>query len=206
MLPWLVNFFGHAVVASWVPASEPAALALGAMLPDFVGMAGIVVPGHWHQGALGDGIALHHRTDSAFHPLPPVVALMRELAERLTTAGVSRGPMRAVSHIGVELLLDGVLARDGNACALYCDAVAYALPSTGLDPLLARLRAHGAPTDLADPTVVTTRVLRAIAHRPRLAATADEAATIRRALTDFAPRVDAMSGTVVRMLRAAMEL
>ena len=199
-----MNFFGHAVVASWVPSPQPAVLALGAMLPDFAGMAGVTVPAEWNTGALGDGIALHHRTDAAFHPLPPVVALMRDLAERLTAAGVSRGPMRAVSHIGVELLLDGALARDEAACGLYCEALAVALPATGFDPLLQRLRSYGAPTDLADPTVVTTRVLRAIAHRPRLAASADEAAMIRRELTEFAPRVDATSGSVVRMLRAAM--
>src|SRR5690606_22101883 len=113
-------YFGHAAVASWAPAPgpDPGAQAsggrvLGAMLPDFATMSRARLAEASDVEVAG-GIALHHETDRVFHHLPAVLALMRELDERLERAGCARGPRRAVAHIGVELLLDGVLV-DENA-------------------------------------------------------------------------------------------
>src|SRR5882762_4814840 len=72
-----VNYFGHAAVASWSTPAEPG-VALGAMLPDFAVMCGGRIVSA-DEAAVADGIALHHDTDAAFHPLPAVTALMREL-------------------------------------------------------------------------------------------------------------------------------
>ena len=81
------------------------------MLPDFATMSGARLAEAHDDAGVTLGIALHHRTDGAFHHLPPVLALMRELDDRLERAGCARGPRRAVAHIGVELLLDGVLVE-----------------------------------------------------------------------------------------------
>lgn len=210
MIPRRVNFFGHAVVASWL--SSDGGLALGAMLPDFQSMCGARVadPGDLTIAA---GIDLHHRTDAAFHRLPGFVALGREVEARLEAAGVSRGPRRAVGHIGVELLLDGVLLTDAAGRAAYLAALAY--PTTSIvwrdpeDPaaftqLFDRLVAHGLPEDLATPASAAHRVLRTIAHRPLLRADAAEADAIRAELDRVAPRVRVAAPAIMSALRASL--
>ena len=206
-----MNFFGHAAVAGWLVGPDDGAAALGAMLPDFAGMIGARVPTS-SDPRLTAGIDLHHRTDAAFHRLPAFVTLQRELDHRLGDAGCRRGPARATAHIGVELLLDGVLSDDAVARAAYLagigtdgdldwredgDAARYA-------GLLARLRDHGVPDDLRRPDVAAARVLRAIAHRPLLRADDRDAAIIRRELAAVAPRVAAMAPRIADDLRAAL--
>jgi len=205
-----VNYFGHAVVASW---SRPdPGCALGAMLPDFQTMCGARVASVADL-AIGAGIELHHATDAAFHRLAPFGALVRELEERLAKAGVSRGPMRAVGHVGIELLLDGVLLDDAGARALYTAALAHPIdPIRWRDDgdgdrfarLHDRLRGYGVPDDLAEPESVAFRVLRMIAHRPLLAPRAAEASAIRAELAAIAPRVRVAAPTVMNALRAGM--
>jgi hypothetical protein len=206
-----VNFFGHAVVASWTGPS--AGLALGAMLPDFQAMSGARVadPGDAEVAA---GIELHHRTDAAFHRLPGFVALGREVEARLEAAGVARGPRRAVGHIGVELLLDGVLLADGPGRAAYLAALDHPVHAiTWRDEgdgarfamLHARLRDHGVPDDLARPEAAAARVLRAIAHRPLLRASPSEADAIRAELVRTAPRVRVAAPAIMSALRAGLQ-
>jgi hypothetical protein len=202
-----VNFFGHAAVASW--SSAASGVVLGAMLPDFATMCGGRI-----DRADGDdvtaGIALHHATDAAFHTLPVVTGLMRELDGQL--AGCARGPRRAVAHIGVELLLDGVLADEPGYRAAYLDGLAHEPRLAWRDPeaeprfalLLDRLRARGVPDDLRSPDAITTRIQRILAHRPLLAASPDDLRTIRGALAAFRPRLEVASATIMRALRAAM--
>ena len=208
-----MNFFGHAVVASWYPHPAPGAHALGAMLPDFQTMAGARARAV-DDAAIADGVALHHRTDAAFHRLAPFVALTRDVEARLAAAGVSRGPMRAVGHVGVELLLDGALLADPGGRAAYAAALAYPIAAirwrdAGDDArfaaLHARLAAHGVPDDLARPEAVAARVLRMIAHRPLLRPTPAEADAIRATLAAAAPRVRVAAATIVGALRAALE-
>ncbi len=211
MLPRRVNFFGHVVVASWTHGDD-GAVALGAMLPDFQSMCGARVADPGHAG-IATGIDLHHRTDAAFHRLPGFVALGREVEGRLEEAGVGRGPRRAVGHIGVELLLDGVLLDDDAGRAAYVAGLAHSTTTiTWRDPgdddafaqLHARLRAHGVPDDLARPDAAATRVLRAIAHRPLLRANAAEADAIRAELARVAPRVRVAAPAIVSALRARL--
>src|SRR4051794_21846302 len=97
MLVQSVNFFGHAAVASW--SSSSPGVGLGAMLPDFATMirTRLAERGEASTSAeVAAGIALHHATDAAFHVLPAVTALMRELDDRLLHHGCARGPRRAV--------------------------------------------------------------------------------------------------------------
>jgi hypothetical protein len=211
MLTRIVNFFGHAAVASWSNAG--AAGALGAMLPDFATMcrARLVPPEH---AGVAAGVDLHHATDAAFHSLPPVLALMRELDERLERGGCARGPRRAASHIGTELLLDGVLVAEPAYRASYLAGLAHdAACVRWRDPdapprfeaLLARLRAHGVPDDLREPAAIAERLRRMLAHRPLLAPNGDDLRAIARALVEHRPRVEVAADTVLRALRATLD-
>lgn len=202
-----MNFFGHAAVASW--SSAPPAAVLGAMLPDFATMIGSRLA-EAADAEVARGVDLHHATDAAFHTLPAVTGLMRELDAQL--AGCARGPRRAVAHIGVELLLDGVLAREPAYRAAYLAGIAYEPDVQWRDDdgarrfpaLLARLRARGVPDDLASPEAVTTRLGHILAPRPRLAATADDLRIIRGALIAFQPRLEVAAETVMRALSAKL--
>jgi hypothetical protein len=219
----LVNFFGHAAVASWrltASAGEPTvattdsnARVLGAMLPDFATMSGARLAEPHDDAGVAHGIALHHATDAAFHHLPAVLALMRELDDRLERAGCARGPRRAVAHIGVELLLDGVLVdellyRDSYLAGLAHDPAGVRWRDEGDDArfalLLARLRAHGVPDDLRKPDAIATRLHRMLAHRPLLAPSATDLTAIKSSLVAHKPRVEVAADTVLRALRAAL--
>jgi hypothetical protein len=204
-----VNFFGHAAVASWSTAD--AGTLLGAMLPDFAGMCGGRIAAA-DDAAVADGIALHHATDAAFHQLPVVTGLMRELDERLDRGGCSRGPRRAVAHIGVELLLDGVLVDEPDYRAAYVHGLSHEPALRWRDPevaprfavLLERLRSRGVPDDLHRPEAITVRVQRILAHRPLLAPSPDELGTIGDALAAFQPRIAFAAETILRALRAQL--
>jgi hypothetical protein len=130
MLVHPVNYFGHAAVASW--RQGRGGLPLGAMLPDFSTMCGARITGSDDEEVAG-GIALHHATDAAFHRLAAVTGLMRELDARLERGGCARGPRRAVAHIGVELLLDGVLLDDADYRDAYVLGLEYDAPLSWRD-------------------------------------------------------------------------
>jgi hypothetical protein len=206
-----VNFFGHAAVASWYVAPPARAkAALGAMLPDFQTMAGtraVTVD----DAEVAAGVAFHHRTDGAFHQLPVVSGLMRELHDQLRTAGVSRGPARAASHTGVELLLDGILIDTAEHRDVYLEALAIdPVPATFDAPermahLLARLRAHGVPFDLRRADAITHRIVRMISDRPLLAAKGEEPERIRGVLAAYRARIEVAAPTVMTALRAALD-
>jgi acyl carrier protein phosphodiesterase len=223
-----MNFFGHAVVSQHVGpprsagplavAAEGGALvgtpgyALGAMLPDFASMCGGRLD-RAEEATVAAGIALHHRTDAVFHTLPVVVALMRELGARLHEGGCGRGPARAVSHIGVELLLDGVLVSDPGCRQLYVEALAHSAASVvwrdAEDParftrLQGRLRTYGVPDDLQRPAAVTERLLRVLRGRPRLAPSASDAVVIGAAIADYQRRVTVAAEAVLRGVYAGL--
>jgi hypothetical protein len=211
-----VNFFGHAAISTWYAADEKlGATALGAMLPDVAAMARVRLD-RCHHPDIADGVALHHRTDSAFHVLPVVTSLMSELSLRLERARISRGPRRAVSHIGVELLLDGNLLQQPSFCAAYERALAFGLRGADLafadagdlnrlDQVLTRMRRHGPPMDLAQAAAITLRIARMIQHRPLLRATPTELEVIEHELEVFQPRVAALTDATLASLRAALD-
>lgn len=181
------------------------------MLPDFASMCGArLAPADSNTG-IADGIALHHATDAAFHHLPAVTGLMRDLDARLDELGCARGPRRAVAHIGVELLLDGVLVDDAGYRASYLAGIEA--DPTGVQwrdetgavrfaALVERLRSYGVPDDLRDATSITHRLQRILAHRPLLAPSADDLHAIRIALVEQQPRVAIASQIVLRGVRA----
>lgn len=206
-----MNFFGHAAVASWSAGS--AAVVLGAMLPDFATMCGARLRHDAaHETELARGIAIHHATDATFHQLPAVTGLMRELDAQLAERGCARGPRRAVAHIGVELLLDGVLVDEPAYRDAYTRALAHDGEPVWREPgdparfamLRERLRAYGVPDDLREPARIAQRLRRMLGHRPLLAPSASDLAAIGAALAAFKPRVDVAAATVLRAMRASV--
>lgn len=212
MLPVDVNFFGHAAVASWDARAAPA-FVLGAMLPDFASMIGARL-GAQTDAEVARGVDLHHATDAVFHRAPVVLGLFREAEGRLRDRGVRKGPMRAAAHVGVELLLDGVLARepghrDAYAAGLAAEAAIVWRDGEGAArcaALLARLRGYG-PPDEAGPAAgaaVARRIERALAGRTLLAPDAAEREAIAAVMDELAARVAVAAPAVLMQVRAGL--
>lgn len=199
-----VNYFGHAAVV----ATSASGVVLGAMVPDFSTMSGARIAGT-SDPDVATGIALHHATDAAFHALPTVIALMRELDARLERLGCARGPRRAVAHIGVELLLDGALVDDPAYRDGYLRGLAHDAAITWRDAgdgerfatLLARLRGYGVPQDLRRPEAIVYRLSRALGHRPLLAPSANDLVAIATAIADHQPKVVASAMDVMASIQ-----
>lgn len=190
-----MNFFGHVHVAGW--RSGDPGFALGAMAPDFAGMAGTRLEDA-EAGAVRDGVAFHHATDARFHAAPAFVELLVLAGRRLRAAGLPRGPARAVAHVGSELLLDGRLVDDPESRARYVDAldVAREAPLRFTHPgrwgaLRDRLRRLGPPLGYRDPSFVGDRLVGLLSRRPRLALDARGEAAMRRCLPALQREVDA---------------
>ena len=178
-----MNFFGHAALAAgyFAPQSpQPRELSLlcsGAMLPDFVSMLRLSRP-QVVDPSLARGVSFHHLTDHAFHELVIFHQLSRHAFAWLSENGVPRGPARAIAHVGIEILLDEILAADAFAHESYVAALrvpldgalrfAVAGNAERLEALRATLleRASSLP---APPELVAQRLRRTLAGRPRLA-------------------------------------
>jgi hypothetical protein len=182
------------------------------MLPDFATMCGVRL-GEATDPDVAAGIALHHKTDAAFHQAAPVLALMRELDSRLDALGCARGPRRAVAHIGTELLLDATLLDEEPYRASFLAAltvepalVVWRDPegSARFALLLERMRVHGVPDDLRRVDSITLRLQRMLSGRPLLAPNASDLRAIATALADHRPRVEIGASAVLRTVRAAL--
>lgn len=172
-----MNFFGHAAVACW-RSSEPG-FVLGSMLPDFWGMTR-TRPVELADGELARGVAFHHETDRVFHDAPTFVELSRGARVALSALGLARGSALAVAHIGVEIVLDGVLAHDQRARHAYVRALEStklldevrwrsAEDAEQVRELVSMLAKRSLSADHGAPELVAWRVERALAARPRLA-------------------------------------
>lgn len=216
-----MNFFGHAVVAAnhfagivpAPPAAELAVLCAGAMLPDFIGMLRLGRP-TIHDAALGRGVAFHHGTDHAFHELASFHRLTRQAFAWLSERSLPRGPARAAAHIGIEILLDEVLAAEPSARDAYRAALGVPLPSllefpnpndaqrlAGLqEALLTRAATQLQPA----PELVAQRVARSLAGRPRLATDEAGQVVLTNWVTATRPWVAAEAPEVFATLRARL--
>ena len=102
----------------------------------------------------------------------------------------------AVAHVGVELLLDGVLAADDDAVADFEHIVSGAAIEGWLDDgqaryeaMAKRLLAIEVPRVYADPDRVSDALYRMLARRPRLALAAEDRASVCTWLRAVQPRV-----------------
>ena len=110
-----MNFIGHLAVARWFGADP--AVGFGAMLPDFCSMAGVRPARPTAIGvppSLATGLALHVRTDAAFHGTATFIGLCADGALALAAPPLGRGSVRAAAHLAVELFLDGELLHRGT--------------------------------------------------------------------------------------------
>ncbi len=209
-----MNFFAHALVASW--RSPSPAYALGAMLPDLAGMIGTRTPPLEHA-ELAAGVELHHATDRAFHCLPVFVDATDEIERRLMALGLRRGPAAGAAHVGFELCLDGALLDEPHAIAHYLAALEAArgdlraaIPWPDDDctarwhALVERLAAWGPPHRYRDLDLVATRIERALAGRPLLSLAAGETDLLRQEMADIAARATAAAPGILRALRAEL--
>lgn len=174
-----MNFFGHAVVATWECAHP--GFVLGAMLPDFATMIGARVPPVSHAD-VASGVRFHHDTDRVFHDAPTFRSLQAEARRTLRENGLPRPSALAVGHIGVEILLDSALGGDPRGRAGYVAALAaghpnalgahveWATPGERADygRLVSVLRERGIPDGAQSPAASAFRIARALAPRPRL--------------------------------------
>ncbi len=190
-----MNFFGHAVVASWF--EDDPAVALGAMLPDFAHMLGCRRI-ETESPTIARGVELHHRCDGVFHDSPTFLRLQASSRRELADAGVSSGPRLAIAHVGLELMLDSELSRESGHVAQYVKALKQGLARSDelrfvgnsrqgaahelgcefqalLTMLLERVE-HLSPRT---PEQLFVRLMRILARRPRLCPRAqDEAAVV----------------------------
>lgn len=174
-----MNFLAHAHLARMHRTDTP--YVLGAMLPDFLGMARI----HGAKSldlAVAAGIAYHHEADETFHRTPAFIDLQGAFYAELRGRGVSRGPARAVAHVGLELLIDGFLVDESGLPEAYLAAVEAMAPARlgrhmvftrdehreRYASLAARLSEWGVPRGYRDPGTVRDRLVRILAPRPRL--------------------------------------
>lgn len=217
-----MNAAGHIAVAARLDLgggptgpgpTEPA--LLGAALPDLAAMGRFRLRGaEAHpDGALGWGIRVHHRTDEAFHRHPWFTERNRALYHQLHQQGFDRGPARACSHVGTELLLDGELLADTGVARAVSEAF-EAIPglASELAPLvrapdpgpwlehLARFSAHRLPTDYHRPEAVAHRLQRILAGRARLSFSPTLIPALTDALAHHQPTVAATAAPLIEEL------
>ncbi|AKF07995.1 ACP phosphodiesterase [Sandaracinus amylolyticus] len=209
-----MNFVGHAHVA--LDHGDAPAFVLGSMLPDFASMsrARLETPSH-HE--LAAGVALHHRTDDAFHSAPAFVRICATWGAELEQRGIGWGAARAVAHVGTEMLLDGLLLDHDATRRAYLDAVATlhdaqivaALRVSGPGAerwpgVLERVRGHGTPDFYREPEVVADRLIQILAARPRLAIDTAHRETLRAAMHALRGDVEGAAAELVGTTRAAL--
>jgi hypothetical protein len=207
-----LNFFGHAVAAQAVD-DDPAFL-LGAMAPDLLPLCGAVA-GPETSPRVAAGQAHHLWVDAIFHANPVFTAMQAWTARSLVERGVGRGPARGAAHVGIELFLDGELARRGPPRRAYerslVDAETTGAPFIWPDDasrerwrsLVVRLRGGTLPDAYRDPRFVADRLVGALSRRPRLALADREAGILRDFLPTLGARVSdeaqALVGSIVTL-------
>ena len=196
-----MNFFGHTVIASSFHG-DPRFL-LGSMLPDFAGMVGVRL-GAVENPIVRAGIDMHHRTDNVFHSSPQFVELMRHAMNELEAAGVSRGPARATAHLGIELLLDGLLSQDETRVRDYYEALHVVARMDELNltqnmqwlrNVATRLQEAPLPHGYASPEFVAGRIEYILQSRPRLRLLNADAKHVRATLRGIQPALRDLQAT-----------
>ncbi|MBN1606389.1 MAG: hypothetical protein JW940_07130 [Polyangiaceae bacterium] len=210
-----MNFFGHAVVASWL--RPEVAYVFGSMLPDFASMIGARVPPIGDADVMA-GAQDHHVIDELFHELSTFRTLCHQLGAKLIALGFDRGRARAVAHVGVEILLDRPLGDDPRARGLYSAALDQAGPG-GLGRHLAwstaerlrfeRLRmaleARRNAATVDERATVVFRLERALERRPRLALSHEQCDKVAIWLLHAESAVSSGAAALVAELKAGLD-
>jgi hypothetical protein len=203
-MPGGVNVVGHLCVAR--TRSDDPLVWLGAMVPDLRREAGAPADGERWPDPVPLGIRWHHLTDDAFHRAQAFVDGMVALRIDLERRGLPRGPARALSHAGFELLLDGALLADPETADAYTATFEAGIGAChDLDPhhrdrwrpALARRHDHGPVNWYADPALVADRLHRILARRPLLAFDADCLPAVESTLAEHQPAIAAVAPALV---------
>jgi hypothetical protein len=212
-----MNFFGHAVVASW-QSSEPA-FVLGAMLPDLAEILSARLA-RAKDPLIASGVRCHLATDRCFHRSDVFRALESQALAELAALGVGKGPRRGVAHIGVELLIDDQLATDESARDVFHAALSWAAqggaddgvewsPMSGppaLGGLCGRLLEVGRSNLRLTPERLAVRLARILEHRPRLALEPRDAQAIARWAHRAGSEVERLLPSLIAELEREPEL
>lgn len=208
-----MNFFAHAAVAQERCPSR--AFALGAMLPDLVGMVGLSLP-RGLSADVAEGTAHHVQADSAFHGAPIFTRLSAAASTELRHRGMEKGRARAVAHVGVEILIDGGLAENSSAVTHYKNALAHGRclapgwrwPSPRdaqrLADLCERLESRPLRDDSWEPERIAWRLERALSGRPRLALSGTDVWRARQWSTDYREQICALTPMLLWEVRRAL--
>ncbi|MEM7275658.1 MAG: hypothetical protein AAF547_21460 [Actinomycetota bacterium] len=216
-----MNFVGHIKVAldqlddgdraARDGAADPTGLLIGSALPDIAAIGRFRLTEPAAEASVRAGVALHHRTDDAFHSHRWFRHHSGAVATALSEAGLGRGATRAVGHVGVELLLDGyLLATDPELEPRAAAALgSVAEPGRGLVGVvdddrraewadhLDRTARWGLPPDYRDPLAVAARLRRILSARPRLRFASAEVETVATVLADAQPGLEAGADDLV---------
>lgn len=212
-----MNFFGHAAVATDFTLDP--AFILGSMLPDFCSMLATRPPAVRDQ-RLAAGVRFHHATDLVFHELEAFQRLSRAAHQELLARGLGRGSARAVAHIGVELLIDDVLAERKVVRSAYVSALeigrdhevtralGFEEPARHhFEILVERLLERGVVPHVP-ASHIAERLRRALASRPRLAFSAQDSFRVEewivQARPDVVASVPALTDALLGELRRTM--
>jgi acyl carrier protein phosphodiesterase len=209
-----MNFFSHAAMARY--ECDDSGFVLGSMLPDFASMIRARPP-RAARDEITAGIAYHHRTDEVFHDSTIFRALCASAFDALRARGVRRGSARAVAHVGIEILLDAVLARDEQARLAYRRALEASVASrlgqhlswlgdgdsARFDDLRAALERRGVPESLSAEDVVW-RLSRALAGRPLLALAHDAEPAVLDWVIETQPRVSGSAAALIAQVRQGL--
>ncbi len=209
-----MNYFGHATLASLLSARKPGALpfrnaviqapssafVLGAMLPDLCAMVGLRPPETNGDPEVEAGLNYHIETDSVFHQTEVFIQHNRRVLLDLRQLGVSRGPARACSHMGVEMLIDAKLVESDLYFFPYQEALEWGKQELALlsgsafarswslgsqlrlKGLFSLLQKRGRAVFAPSFTRFCERFSGALSHRSRLAPSEEELAQIARNL------------------------
>jgi hypothetical protein len=185
------------------------------MLPDFLSMLGRV-RARGFGPEVEAGVRLHHATDAVFHAIPAFLEQVASARSELARAGLARGAARAAAHIGVELLLDEVLAADRLGRRAYFSALEHARSETSalawsrndgqrFAELVSILTERGQPDFPSEPARLARRLRMALAGHPRLAFPPEQEIVLSDWVVRARPAVVGCAQVILTELRSSLQ-
>jgi hypothetical protein len=164
-------------------------------------------------GAVGEGVALHHRTDTAFHSLVEFTTGAGHLRDLLKAAGLPVGASRAVGHAGWELLLDGCLLERAGVEDSFARVLAGAPDVVGSVSLGEQDKWRALVSNLGsdrwwvgyrDPELVAARLQRLLRARRRLSYGTEQIPLVAVVLAATKAGVDEVTDHVMQAVGARL--
>jgi hypothetical protein len=201
-----MNFLAHTAVA--LASSDEPPFLLGAGLPDLASMARVRIDRSRLRGGVQEGVRCHLRSDEVFHAHPEFRRGTAQMRSMLADGGLRPGAVRAVAHVGWELMLDGTLVRTPAEAAFrrglavganVTQVVAPADRERWIEflgwweqaPMSSRRLRYD------DPEWVTERLHRILAARPRLAFAEEDGPTVADVLQASAGQIARVADGVI---------